>query len=162
VPILDVNALFELASKGPSARVGPVVERRQASRVSRVLVVEDSLVAGELQKNILVAAGYETEIAVDGVEAIECLRRTEWDLVIADVDMPRMDGFELTRRIRTDDQFREIPVIIVTSRDTADDRRRGFEVGADAYVMKREFDQAQLLETVRRLIGRGTRQDAHA
>jgi two-component system chemotaxis sensor kinase CheA len=127
-----------------------------------VLVVEDSLVAGELQKNILVAAGYETEIAVDGVEAIECLRRTEWDLVIADVDMPRMDGFELTRRIRTDDQFREIPVIIVTSRDTADDRRRGFEVGADAYVMKREFDQAQLLETVRRLIGRGTRQDAHA
>jgi two-component system chemotaxis sensor kinase CheA len=162
VPILDVNALFELASKGPSARVGPVVERRQASRVARVLVVEDSLVAGELQKNILVAAGYETEIAVDGVEAIECLRRTEWDLVIADVDMPRMDGFELTRRIRTDDQFREIPVIIVTSRDTADDRRRGFEVGADAYVMKREFDQAQLLETVRRLIGRGTRQDAHA
>jgi two-component system chemotaxis sensor kinase CheA len=66
-----------------------------------------------------------------------------------------MDGFELTVRLRSDERFRELPVIIVTSRDTVDDRRRGFEVGADAYVMKREFDQRQLLDTVRRLLGRG-------
>ena len=121
-----------------------------------MLVVDDSLVAGELQKNILLAAGYESEIASDGVEALECLHRKEWDLVVADVDMPRMTGFELTERIRADEQFRDIPVIIVTSRDTVDDRRRGFEVGADAYVLKREFDQSQLLDTVRRLIGRAT------
>jgi len=124
--------------------------------------VDDSLVAGELQKNILLAAGYESEIASDGVEALECLHRTEWDLVVADVDMPRMTGFELTERIRADEQFRDIPVIIVTSRDTIDDRRRGFEVGADAYVLKREFDQSQLLDTVRRLIGRGIDQDPRA
>ena len=116
--------------------------------------MDDSLVAGELQKNILLAAGYESEIASDGVEALECLRRKDWDLVIADVDMPRMNGFELTAHIRADEHFRDIPVIIVTSRDTVDDRRRGFEAGADAYVLKREFDQTQLLETVRRLIGR--------
>ena len=115
-----------------------------------MLVVDDSLVAGELQKNILLAAGYESEIASDGVEALECLRHKDWDLVIADVDMPRMNGFELTERIRADEQFRDIPVIIVTSRDTVDDRRRGFEVGADAYVLKREFDQNQLLDTVGR------------
>jgi len=120
-----------------------------------VLVVEDSLVAGELQKNILLAAGYETDIAHDGVEAFELLRQKEWDLVIADVDMPRMDGLELTARLRADERVRHIPVIIVTARDSIDDRRRGFEVGADAYVIKREFDQVQLLETVRRLIGRG-------
>ena len=126
-----------------------------------MLVVDDSLVAGELQKNILLAAGYESEIASDGVEALECLHRKEWDLVVADVDMPRMTGFELTERIRADEQLRDIPVIIVTSRDTVDDRRRGFEVGADAYVLKREFDQSQLLDTVRRLIGRGTRQDTY-
>ena len=161
VPILDVNALFDLASRAPSAGAAPAAPRRVAARVGRVLVVDDSLVAGELQKNILLAAGYESEIASDGVEALECLHRKEWDLVVADVDMPRMTGFELTERIRTDEQFRDIPVIIVTSRDTVDDRRRGFDAGADAYVLKREFDQSQLLDTVRRLIGRSTRHAAN-
>jgi two-component system chemotaxis sensor kinase CheA len=161
VPILEVNALFDLASRAPAGETAPAAQRRSAPRVCRVLVVDDSLVAGELQKNILLTAGYESEIAADGVEAIECLRRKDWDLIIADVDVPRMDGFELTERIRADEHFRDIPVIIVTSRDTADDRRRGFEVGADAYVLKREFDQNQLLETVRRLIERSTRQGAH-
>ncbi len=160
VPILDVNALFDLASATPSPAAPLTMPRRVAPRVCRVLVVDDSLVAGELQKNILLAAGYESEIASDGVEALEVLRHKEWDLVVADVDMPRMTGFELTERIRADDQFRDIPVIIVTSRDTVDDRRRGFEVGADAYVLKREFDQTQLLDTIRRLIGRAARQDA--
>ncbi len=163
VPILDVNALFDLASATPSPAAPPVAPRREAPRARRrVLVVDDSLVAGELQKNILTAAGYESEIASDGVDALEALRRKEWDLVVADVDMPRMTGFELTARIRADEELRDIPVIIVTSRDTVDDRRRGFEVGADAYVLKREFDQTQLLDAVRRLIGRAARQDANA
>lgn len=162
VPILDVNALFDLASRAPTAEAAPAAQRRAAPRVCRVLVVDDSLVAGELQKNILLTAGYEAEIAGDGVEAMDCLRQKEWDLIIADVDMPRMTGFELTERVRADEHLRDIPVIIVTSRDTVDDRRRGFEVGADAYVLKREFDQTQLLDTVRRLIGRSTRQSTHA
>jgi two-component system chemotaxis sensor kinase CheA len=161
VPILDVNALFDLASLAPAGQTAPLLQQRTLPRMRRVLVVDDSLVAGELQKNILVAAGYESEIAGDGAEAIESLRRREWDLVIADVDMPRMDGFELTERIRADERLRGIPVIIVTSRDMPDDRRRGFEVGADAFVLKREFDQNQLLETVRRLVGRSSGQGAH-
>src|SRR4030095_8342874 len=89
-----------------------------------------------------------------GVEALEMMAQKTWDLVIADVDMPRMDGFELTVRLRSDERYRETPIIIVTSRESIEDRRRGFEVGADAYVMKREFDQTQLLDTVRRLLGR--------
>ncbi len=162
VPILDVNALFELAARPPAAGEVPRAdERRAAQRPCRVLVVDDSLVAGELQKNILFAAGYECEIASDGIEALECLGKKDWDLVIADVDMPRMTGFELTERIRADEHFRDIPVIIVTSRDALDDRRRGFAAGADAYVLKREFDQTQLLNTVRRLIGRSTGQSTH-
>jgi two-component system chemotaxis sensor kinase CheA len=155
VPILDVTALFELAARGPGAGAAPATERRAAPRRTRVLVVDDSLVAGELQKNILITAGYEAEIAPDGVEGLELLRQKDWNLVIADVDMPRMDGFELTSRVRADERLRDIPIIIVTGRDSVDDRRRGFEVGADAYVLKREFDQSQLLDTVRRLIGRG-------
>jgi len=119
-----------------------------------VLIVEDSLVAGELQKNIVRAAGYEAAIVGDGVEALETLLREPWDLVIADVDMPHMDGFELTRRLRADERLRAIPVVIVTARDTADARRRGLEAGADAFIVKREFDQLQLLDTVQRLIGR--------
>ena len=155
VPILDVTALFELVSNAPSLEPAPAAKPRQVVRRLRVLVVDDSLVASELQRNILIAAGYDAEIAQDGAEGLEMLRQKEWDLVIADVDMPRVDGFEMTARIRADEQFRELPVIIVTARDSIDDRRRGFEVGADAYVLKREFDQSQLLDTVRRLIGRG-------
>jgi two-component system chemotaxis sensor kinase CheA len=154
VPILDVITLFELASRAPSVHSSPVIPRRAPARACRVLVVDDSLVAGELQKNILLAAGYESEIAQDGVEALEFMGEKVWDLVIADVDMPRMDGFELTVRLRADERYRDIPVIIVTSRDSMEDRRRGFEVGADAYVLKREFDQTQLLDTVRQLVGR--------
>ena len=156
VPILDVQALFALAVRSTAVQTTvPAAQKRAPVRPHRVLVVEDSLVAGELQRNILLAAGYETDIAHDGAEALDVLRQQEWDLVIADVDMPHMDGFELTARLRADERLRDIPVIIVTARDSIDDRRRGFEVGADAYVNKREFDQIALLETVRRLIGRG-------
>jgi two-component system chemotaxis sensor kinase CheA len=155
VPILDVSALFELVSSAPTIEPAPGVQRRQVARKPRVLVVDDSLVASELQRNILIAAGYDAEIAQDGVAGLERLKQKEWDLVIADVDMPRVDGFEMTARMRADEHLRDLPVIIVTARDSIDDRRRGFEVGADAYVLKREFDQSQLLDTVRRLIGRG-------
>jgi two-component system chemotaxis sensor kinase CheA len=154
VPILDVITLFDMTSRAPSMASAPAIPRRAAIRAARVLVVDDSLVAGELQKNILQAAGYESEIAPDGVEAMEMLDQKTWDLIIADVDMPRMNGFELTVRLRAGETHRETPIIIVTSRDSMDDRRRGFEVGADAYVLKREFDQTQLLDTVRRLLGR--------
>jgi two-component system chemotaxis sensor kinase CheA len=154
VPILDVPALFELAARAPSVQAVEAPAIHAAPRAPRVLVVEDSLVAGELQKSILIGAGYEADIAHDGVEALEMLPQQPWDLVVADVDMPRMDGFELTERLRADERFRTLPVIIVTARDTQEDRRRGVAAGADAYVLKREFDQVQLLDTVQRLIGR--------
>jgi two-component system chemotaxis sensor kinase CheA len=155
VPILDVPALFELAGRNPGVRDIPVPVARAERRPRRVLVVEDSLVAGELQKSILVAAGYESEIAHDGAQALEMLAHGAWDLVIADVDMPRIDGFELTARLRADARLRMLPVIIVTARESAEDRRRGFDAGADAYVLKREFDQVHLLETVQRLMAKG-------
>jgi chemotaxis protein histidine kinase CheA/ActR/RegA family two-component response regulator len=160
VPILEVQAVFELAAQSPAEPSQATIEPRTAVRSCKVLLADDSLVAGELQKNILLAAGYETDLAHDGAEAFELLHQKEWDLVITDVDMPHLNGFELTAKMRGDERLRDIPVIIVTGRDSIDDRRRGFEVGADAYVLKREFDQIQLLDTVRRLIGRGA--EAHA
>jgi len=155
VPILDVHALHELTGHAPTGQSLAAPAAKTAGRAARVLVVEDSLVAGEMQKSILVAAGYHVEIAHDGAEALEMLSQRPWDLVVADVDMPRIDGFELTQRMRADERFRTLPIIIVTARDSAEDRRRGFAVGADAYVLKREFDQIQLLDIVQRLISRG-------
>jgi len=154
VPILDVGALIDLHLAGPAAPSVAAPEPRAEARAGRVLVVEDSLVAGELQKSILAAAGYEVGIARDGAEALEMLGQGTWDLVVADLDMPRMDGFELTASLRGDLRFRTLPVIIVTARESSADRRRGFEAGADAYVLKREFDQVHLLDTVQRLIVR--------
>lgn len=153
VPILDIDGIIELA-RVPVVQLTATAERPPQARAGHVLVVEDSLVAGELQKNILVAAGYETEIATDGVQALDMLLQRPWDLVVADVDMPNMNGFELTAQMRADARLRAIPVIIVTARDSDEDRRQGLEAGADAFIVKREFDQHQLLNRVRKLIAR--------
>jgi two-component system chemotaxis sensor kinase CheA len=153
VPILDVDGVLEVA-QAPVVQLVATAERPPQTRAGHVLVVEDSLVAGELQKNILVAAGYETEIATDGLRALDMLLQKPWDLVVADVDMPNMNGLELTARMRADARHRENPVIIVTARDSDEDRRQGLEAGADAFIVKREFDQHQLLDRVRKLIAR--------
>jgi chemotaxis protein histidine kinase CheA len=120
-----------------------------------VLVVDDSVNTQEIEKGILEAHGYRVELAEDGLEALEKARARAFDLVITDVEMPRMDGFTLTERLREAPGYREVPVIIVTSREKAEDKRRGIQAGADAYIVKGAFDQSRLLETVISLIGPG-------
>jgi two-component system chemotaxis sensor kinase CheA len=118
-----------------------------------ILVVDDSITTRTLEKNILEAAGYNVTIATDGYEALGILRSAEKpNLVVTDIVMPRMDGFELTRQIKTDAQLSSLPVILVTSLDSAEDKERGIEVEADAYIVKSSFDQVNLLETIRQLI----------
>jgi len=133
--------------------VPPGAPRGAAKAPGRLLVVEDSLIARDLERTILDSAGYRVDVAVDGVDALEKLRVEAYDLVITDVEMPRLDGFELLERIRGQERTRDLPVIVVTNRDRAEDRRRGMELGADAYILKSSFDQSSLLETIRRLIG---------
>ena len=118
-----------------------------------VLVVDDSINTREIEKSILEAYGYTVVTAEDGEEAFEMTRETLFDLVITDVEMPRLDGFSLTERLRADDRYRNVPVIIVTSREKDEDKRRGITVGANAYIVKGAFDQSNLIETVRSLIG---------
>jgi two-component system chemotaxis sensor kinase CheA len=105
-----------------------------------------------LLKNILETAGYQVSTAVDGAEAWSFLKQDNFDLVVSDVDMPRMTGFDLTARIRGDDNLSEMPVVLVTSLGSQEDRERGIEVGANAYIVKERFDQNHLLETIRRLV----------
>jgi chemotaxis protein histidine kinase CheA len=153
VPILDVQALATRLAGGPGAETtAPPAASSTATGPARVLVVEDSLVAAEMHRGILNGAGYEVGIAQDGVEAMEWLRRAEWDLVVTDVDMPRMNGIELISRMRTDPRLRHTPVIVVSSRDSGDFRQRGLDAGANAFVSKGDFDQEMVLQAVRLLI----------
>jgi CheY-like chemotaxis protein len=116
-------------------------------------VVDDVIVTRELQRNILSSAGYDVDVAVDGLEALEKMGQETYDLVVADVEMPRMDGFALTEALRADERYADIPVVIVSARETEADRRRGIEVGAQAYIVKSAFDQENLLAIIEQLIG---------
>jgi len=123
-----------------------------AGEASSILVVEDSITTRTLEKNILEAAGYRVRVAADGAEAWDLLQANGYGLVVSDIEMPEMDGFELVAKIRSDPRHRELPVVLVTSRGSREDRERGIQVGADAYIVKGAFDQDRLLETIRRLL----------
>jgi len=123
-------------------------------RKPRILVVEDSVGVRELERVILESAGYDVMTAVDGLDGIARLRSEPADLVLSDVEMPGMDGFTLTRTIRRTRGWEQVPVVIMTSRGDEGDRRAGLEAGASAYLLKSDFDQTELVETVKRLVGR--------
>ncbi|MBV9292530.1 MAG: response regulator [Frankiales bacterium] len=149
--------LRELSGESSPAAVMATAEPEQseaAVRKPRVLVVEDSVGVRELERVILEGAGYEVITAVDGLDGAERLKGTPTDLVVSDVEMPGMDGFALTRTIRRTRGWEQVPVVIMTSRGSEDDQKAGLEAGASAYLLKTEFDQNQLVETVRRLVGR--------
>ena len=126
----------------------------QAARRPRVLVVEDSIGVRELERVILEGAGYEVLTAVDGLDGASRLGHEPVDAVVSDVEMPGMDGFTLTRAIRSTRGWEDVPVVIMTSRGDEADQRAGLDAGASAYLLKSEFDQNELVETVRRLVGR--------
>ncbi|MBI4742160.1 MAG: hybrid sensor histidine kinase/response regulator [Betaproteobacteria bacterium] len=151
--VLDMADLLD-AALGAQAS-GKVVARRRAEDEaphSRILVVDDSITTRTLEQSILESAGYHVEVAADGDAAWEILRHTRFDLVITDVEMPGMNGFELTAHIKHEPRFAHLPVIIVTSLGTEEDRRRGMEARADAYIVKSSFESRELLDVVGQLI----------
>jgi len=152
IPILDVADLVE-SSSSASRAIPTMVERGEdGERQPRILVAEDSITARTLVKNILEGAGYEVMAAVDGVDALTRLKSEPFDLLVSDVDMPRMNGFELTAAIRADIRLSELPVVLVTALGSPKDREYGIEVGANAYIVKSDFDQGNLLEILRSLL----------
>jgi two-component system chemotaxis sensor kinase CheA len=120
----------------------------------RLLVADDSFTTRELIRSILQSSGYDVTAAVDGHDALDKLRAQAYDLVVSDVEMPRVNGFQLTARIRQELRLSDLPVIIITSLASDDHRRQGLEAGAQAYIVKSQFNQDNLLETVRQLLGR--------
>jgi two-component system chemotaxis sensor kinase CheA len=152
--ILDPTDLLRLASRGAAPlQLQPSADQR-AKQAPRVLVVDDQFTVRELQRSILRAAGYRVEVACDGREALEELGAGhDFDVVVTDLQMPEMDGLALLSAIRSDPDRASLPVVMVTSHGSEEDRKRGAEAGADAYIVKDEFDQQALLETVERLVG---------
>lgn len=153
VPILNVADLLKSAVKsnvgsGPLARA----QKNNGEQTKSILVAEDSITARTLLKNILELAGYQVKTAVDGVEGFTALQKGNFDLVVSDVEMPRMSGFDLTSKIRADKRLSDLPVVLVTALESTEDRKRGIDVGANAYLVKSSFDQGNLLELIHRLI----------
>lgn len=155
--IVDVEDMLRSLEKLAAAdRLAPI--RREAgagagARRKRVLVVDDSFTVRELQRKLLDHHGYEVEVAVDGMDGWNALRGGGFDLVLSDIDMPRMDGIELVRRIRHDPALKAMPVMILSYKDREEDRRRGLEAGADYYLTKGSFQNEALVDAVIDLIG---------
>ena len=148
-----LRAVEKLVVDGELGRVSAGTARQVAAARKRVLVVDDSLTVRELERKLLAGRGYEVTIAVDGMDGWNAVRSERFDLVITDIDMPRLDGIELVTLIRRDPHLHETPVMIVSYKDRAEDRQRGLDAGADYYLAKGSFHDQTLLDAVRDLIG---------
>ncbi len=155
--ILNVAELIRLGLRGERGSVLRALEQTispvETRAKHRILIVDDSITTRTLEKNILEAIGYNVQVATDGQEALNTIAESGVpDLIISDIIMPRVNGFDLTRRVKENPKTAQVPVILVTSLGSAEDKTRGIEAGADAYIVKSAFDQGNLLETIKQLI----------
>jgi two-component system chemotaxis sensor kinase CheA len=144
--VLDPEALIT-----DTLRASPATHTAPRERPP-ILVIDDSLTTRMLEQSILESAGYEVDLAISGEEALQKARQRRYALFLVDVEMPEMDGFEFIQRVRADATLMEVPAILVTSRAAPEDRQRGKEVGAHAYIVKSDFDQTGLLAQIRKLV----------
>ncbi len=152
--VLDVPALIaDRTSRESGAGFKPLA----LQRAQRILIVDDSITTRTLEASVLSAAGYDVTTAVDGLEGWRLVQGGQFDLVVSDVQMPNMDGLELTTKIRALPAVASTPLILVTSLDKPEEKMQGMDAGADAYITKSSFDQETLLDTIRQLIGRAER-----
>ena len=155
--IFDIDDLLRsidlLLSGGRLNKLEKNEEHVQRITSKRILIVDDSITVREVERNLLQSKGYQVEVAVDGMDGWNAARTSEYDLIVSDIDMPRMNGFEFVSKMKTDDRVKDIPIIIVSYKDREEDRQRGLEVGADYYLTKGSFHDETLVEAVVELIG---------
>ncbi|OJV18788.1 MAG: hypothetical protein BGO30_03155 [Bacteroidetes bacterium 41-46] len=152
IPVVNVSELIEYAVGGMNSGSDKIKIKGITEQKQRVLIVEDSITVRSMLKSIVESAGYETEVAVDGVDGYNKLTDGNFDAVVTDIEMPNMNGFELTSKIKGDKKFSDIPVILVTTLESQKDMQRGLEAGANAYIVKGSFEKSNLTDTIRRLI----------
>ena len=157
VLIVDVEDMLrsvdKLLNTGRLERIARRAQQTVEATRKRILVVDDSLTVRELQRKLLLNRGYEVAVAVDGMDGWNALRSEDFDLLITDIDMPRMDGIELVTLLRRDTRLQSLPVMVVSYKDREEDRRRGLDAGADYYLAKASFHDDALLDAVVELIG---------
>lgn len=155
--VVDVDDLVKtidaLVKGGRISRIRTEQDQGQAVEINRILVVDDSITVREIERKLLTDAGYRVDVAVDGVDGWNAVRSGAYDLIITDIDMPRLDGIDLVRMIKSHSRFAAIPVIIVSYKDRAEDRKRGMDAGADYYLTKGSFHDDSFLHAVFDLIG---------
>jgi two-component system chemotaxis sensor kinase CheA len=144
----DLIDAFQTLDTAPLLKSATTREKRTPT----ILVVDDSITTRSLEKSILETNGYHVLVAMDGMEALSRLRTEKIDLVVCDVEMPRLDGFGVLQEVKKDEQLAKIPFIMVTSLEKREDKERGLSLGADGYIVKRKFDQKDLLDTVRQML----------
>jgi two-component system sensor histidine kinase and response regulator WspE len=156
VLIIDVEDVFrsldQLISGNRLMRIGRADDMKER-KTKRILVADDSITVREVEKKMLTSRGYEVDVAVDGMDAWNTIRANDYDLVVSDIDMPRMNGFELVSLIKNDPNLHNIPVIIVSYKDREEEKNKGLEVGADFYLTKGSFQDEALINAVLDLIG---------
>jgi len=148
-----IRSAANLVTTGTLGNVAAEIPPGTANRQKRILIVEDSLTVRELERKLLASGGYEVEVAVDGMDGWNAVRTGNFDLVLTDVDMPRMDGIELVTLITQDARMKSLPIMIVSYKDRPEDRNRGLQAGADYYLAKGSFHDQKLLSAVADLIG---------
>jgi len=147
--VLDPLELIQESLKGSPKSLDQIHE---GIKEKTILVVEDSVTSRTLLQTILERAGYRVQTATDGTEAFAILKQHQFDMVVSDIDMPRMNGFTLTEKIRADERFAPLPVVLVTSLDSPEDQKHGLAVGADAYIVKSSFDRTRILDIIAHLL----------
>ncbi|MBI1870018.1 MAG: hybrid sensor histidine kinase/response regulator [Chlamydiae bacterium] len=153
VLILDMTELI-LSARLANTSAQPKEKKITSEKHhQRILVVEDSLTTRELERGILQAQGYEVETAVDGMDGLAKLSQGKFNLIVSDVQMPRMDGFEFCKTLRQNPNYKELPFVFVTALEKEEEKRKGIEVGAQAYIVKGAFDQSNLLQAIDQLVG---------
>jgi two-component system chemotaxis sensor kinase CheA len=153
VVVLDIEDLVANSALSLQVVTGKREAPEEKRKEKRILVVEDAFSTRELEKSILETHGYLVDTAVDGLDALDRVTGAQYDLIVSDVEMPRMDGFELCRTLKNQEGFKDIPFVMVTALQKEEDKRRGIEVGAAAYIVKSAFEQTNLLDTIERLVG---------
>ena len=139
--------------RAPMAQTGLLAGPDAARELTRLLLVDDSRVTREMERRILEDAGFRVEVAADGDEALRRLAVEAFDCLVTDIEMPNLDGFELTAQLRQIERFAHLPIVVVSTRESSEDRLRGLRAGADAYLTKQSLVATDLVETVRRLTG---------